>query len=225
MTTSTELAVEHWNRTPLLLSEDERYCRYPWLYEAAEFAGHAGEDVLEVGCGTGCDLLQFAKHGARAVGVDVTPEHARLARERVGEKAQVLLADAAAMPFPDESFDYVYSHGVLHHMDDPRAAVREIFRVLRPSGCFNVMLYARWSLTTLGRVVKYRRHWKDGIENSSDPVTIRLYTGRGLRMLFRPASIQITKYECRQVPFLQGLLGWFIVARGERPAAKNIADL
>jgi len=58
------LAQQHWNETPLYLDESERYSMYPWLYEAAEFRNHAGERVLEIGCATGCDLLQFVKHGA-----------------------------------------------------------------------------------------------------------------------------------------------------------------
>src|SRR3989442_3882126 len=82
--TAQELAIEHWNNTPLFLAEEERYSIYPWLYEVAEFRKHRGHSVLEVGCGTGCDLLQFAKHGAHAFGIDVTPDHIRLARQRLG---------------------------------------------------------------------------------------------------------------------------------------------
>src|SRR5258708_18138587 len=57
---SAQLAVDHWNRTPLFCSEEERYSVYTWLYEAAEFRHHRGERVLEIGCGAGCDLLQVA---------------------------------------------------------------------------------------------------------------------------------------------------------------------
>src|SRR5215471_2811604 len=80
---SAGLARAHWNERPLFLSQEERYRIYPWLYEAAEFCHHRGERVLEVGCGTGVDLLQFARNGAIATGVDITDEHLRLARERV----------------------------------------------------------------------------------------------------------------------------------------------
>src|SRR2546422_6109829 len=127
MSTVSLLAQRHWNETPLYLEESQRYAEYPWLYEAAEFRNHAGERVLEIGCGTGCDLLQFAKHGAVATGIDITPEHLRLARERVGNLAHVLPGDGAKIPFPGGSFDYVYSHGVLHHLDQPRRMVDEIF--------------------------------------------------------------------------------------------------
>jgi len=217
ITSSSKLAIEHWNKTPLLISEEERYSTYPWLYEVAEFARHIGERVLEVGCGTGCDLLQFAKNGAYATGIDVTPEHVRLARQRMGQLADVREADATKLPFADGSFDYVYSHGVLHHIEDPRRVVDEIFRVLRAGGRFNVHVYALWSHFTLSRILKYGRNWKLWFENSRDPVHVDLYTGRVLRRLFKPAMITVQKYECRPAPFLAKVLGFFIVVKGQRP--------
>ncbi len=126
MKSAAELAQDHWNATPLFLTEDLRYKVYPWLYEAAEFKQHRGQKILEIGCGTGSDLLQFAKNGAIATGVDVTERHLDLARERVQGSADVLRADATSLPFPDANFDYVYSHGVIHHSDHPDLIAREI---------------------------------------------------------------------------------------------------
>jgi SAM-dependent methyltransferase len=217
MTTSQQLAIDHWNRTPLWLPEEERYGYYPWLPEAAEFARHSGERVLEVGCGTGCDLLQFARNGARAVGLDVTPEHLRLAQQRVGNAAQLVPGSATAIPFPDGHFDYVYSHGVLHHIDQPRRAVEEIFRVLRPGGRFNIHVYSRWSYVPPVLFLKHGFAWKSWIENSRDPVTIDLYTARSLRALFAPAKITVRKYECSYIPALAPWIGWFLRATGTRP--------
>jgi SAM-dependent methyltransferase len=214
---AAQLAQEHWNATPLLLSEELRYSVYPWLYEAAEFQHHRDERVLEIGCGTGCDLLQFARHGAHASGIDITPEHLRLARERVRELAEVRQGDATAIPFPADSFDYVYSHGVLHHLDQPRRMVEEIFRVLRPGGRFNIHVYAFWSCAHLLGRLKYGTEWKRHIENSRDPVHIDLYTGRKLQSLFPESKIAIEKYECRHLPWLQGIAGWFLVAKGFKP--------
>ncbi len=213
-TPAAELSVAHWNRTPLYLSEEERYAIYPWLYEAAEFREHRGERVLEIGCGTGCDLLQFAKHGAVATGVDITREHIGLARKRVGRLAHVLFADATQLPFDTASFDYVYSHGVLHHLDQPRHMVEEIFRVLRPGGRFNVHVYANWSYSRFALMLKHGRRWKLWIENSRDPVHIALYSGEQLRRLFTPAKISLEKYEFKYAPVLQRWLGWFLVAKG-----------
>ena len=218
---SSKLAIEHWNKSPLFISEEERYSMYPWLYQAAEFKEHAGERVLEIGCGTGSDLLQFAKHGAHATGIDITPEHLRLAQERVGQLAEVREAEATSLPFPDESFDYVYSHGVLHHIENPRRVVDEIFRVLKPGGRFNIHVYAKWSYFTLSRLLKHGRNWRLWFENSRDPVHIDFYTGRDLRELFSPADLTIEKYEFRRAPFLAGWFGFFLVAKGTRPPTTN----
>jgi ubiquinone/menaquinone biosynthesis C-methylase UbiE len=215
MPDAAELAQAHWNETPLFLTEEERYSTYPWLYEVAEFGKHRGEKVLEVGCGTGSDLLQFAKHGALATGVDLTTKHVELARRRVGDLAVVHEADARHLPFADASFDYVYSHGVLHHSDDPKAIVGEMFRVLRPGGRINVHVYALWSHITLLGILRYGGKWKRHIENSEAPVHIDLYTGRKLRRLFG-SQISIEKYECRPFQFLSRWFGWFLVVKGQK---------
>ena len=223
MVTTTQImasslsAIEHWNRTPLFISAEERYSTYPWLYEAAEFKRHAGERVLEIGCGTGCDLLQFAMHGAQAVGVDITSEHLRLAIQRVGQMAEVQQAEAVDLPFPDQSFDYVYSHGVLHHIEEPRRVVEEIFRVLRPGGRFNVQVYARWSYFTLLRILQHGRDRKLWIENSRDPVHIDFYTARKLRHLFTPARLEIEKFHCGPLQALAPVAGFYLVAKGSKP--------
>jgi SAM-dependent methyltransferase len=216
MPNAAELAQRHWNEKPLYLEESERYLAYPWLYEAAEFRNHSGERVLEIGCGAGCDLLQFAKHGAIAAGIDITPEHIRLARERIGDLGEVLHGDGKNIPFPDESFDYVYSHGVLHHIDQPRRMVEEIFRVLRPGGRFNVHVYARWSYWPPLLMLKHGWNWKLWIENSREPVHIDLYDGRRLRRLFAPRRISVEKFEFKYMRALERWLGWFLVAKGEK---------
>ena len=216
-TSATDLAVQHWDATPLYVSEEERYGIYPWLCEAAEFHHHQGDRVLEVGCGTGCDLLQFAKHGALATGVDITPRHLELARQRVGSLATVVHGDARNLPFRDASFDYVYSHGVLHHSDHPREIVEEIFRVLRPGGRFNVHVYALISYDALWLLLRHGKDWRVWVENSRDPVHIDLHTGKSLRRLFVPAQLTIRKYQCNPWEGLSPLFGWFLVAKGQKP--------
>lgn len=214
---AADLAVTHWNTTPLYVSEEERYSIFPWLYEAAEFRHHRGERVLEIGCGTGCDLLQFALHGAHAIGVDITPRHLELAQRRVSSLATVLQADGRNLPFPDGSFDYIYSHGVLHHTDEPRRVIQEIFRVLRPGGRFNVHVYALFSYFVLWRSLRHGSEFKLWLENSRDPVHIDLNTARSLRKLFAPAKLTIVKHHCKPWEFLAPLFGWFLMAKGEKP--------
>lgn len=218
MPDAAQLAQDHWNETPLFLTEQERYSTYPWLYQAAEFREHAGERVLEVGCGTGSDLLQFAKHGAIATGVDLTARHLELASRRVGHLASVQRADMRALPFADNSFDYVYSHGVLMCSDEPERVVREIYRVLRPGGRLNVHVYAFWSYFTLWRFLRYGRDFKLHFENSTAPVHVDLYTARKLRRLFGP-QIQIEKHQCKPFEALAPLFGWFLVVKDQKSRA------
>src|SRR5258708_8362827 len=78
------LAQAHWNNAPLYFSEEQRYSDYPWLCEAAEFRHHAGERVLEIGCGSVCDLLQLARNGSIATAVDITRTHLLMARGEAG---------------------------------------------------------------------------------------------------------------------------------------------
>jgi len=96
----------------------------------------------------GTDGLQFARAGAIYTGVDLTEAAIELARKNfqtAGEPGEFRVADAEKLDFADESFDIVYSHGVLHHTPDIQSAVREIHRVLKTDGRAVVMLYHRGS--------------------------------------------------------------------------------
>ena len=128
--------------------EAHRYAKEWHIPEAADFAGARGLRVLEIGCGLGTDGAQFAKAGADYTGVDLTDAAVELATkhfELLGLRGDFRTADAENLDFADESFDLVYSHGVLHHTPDTALAVREIHRVLKPNGRAMVMLYHRGS--------------------------------------------------------------------------------
>ncbi|HEX8096537.1 MAG TPA: class I SAM-dependent methyltransferase [Pyrinomonadaceae bacterium] len=125
---------------------EHRYSTEWHIPAAADFAGARGLRVLEIGCGLGTDGAEFARAGADYTGVDLTDAAVGLARrnfELSGLKGTFRTADAEGLDFPDESFDLVYSHGVLHHTPDAEAAVREARRVLRVGGRAVVMLYHR----------------------------------------------------------------------------------
>jgi ubiquinone/menaquinone biosynthesis C-methylase UbiE len=113
------------------------------------FAGLGGKDVLEVGCGSGIAVQLFAEAGANVTAVDLTPWAVATTRARVeafGLEATVLEADAERLPFEDESYDLVFSWGVIHHTTDMEAALSELVRVCRPGGRLVIMLYHRRSI-------------------------------------------------------------------------------
>jgi len=121
----------------------------------------AGKQVLEIGLGQGADAEQLIRRGARWSGVDLTAESiarvaTRLALRNLPHE-QLRQGSVLDLPFPDDSFDMVFSHGVLHHVPDIQQAQKEIHRVLRPGGELVVMMYARWSLNYLVSIAVVRR--------------------------------------------------------------------
>ena len=127
-----------------------RYALEPHIPEFAQFAETRGLKVLEVGVGMGADYLEWLKAGAHATGVDVSPvslERARRRCELAGCRADLRVANAEHLPFPDNFFDVVYSYGVMHHSPDTAQCLREACRVLRPGGQARIMLYQHPSLT------------------------------------------------------------------------------
>jgi ubiquinone/menaquinone biosynthesis C-methylase UbiE len=130
--------------------ERYRYKEYaPWMPNVMEFGRFPGAKLLEIGCGMGTDLLQFARGGAHCIGLDLTPRSIEITRHRFalyGASGVFLISDGERLPFASESLDVVYSNGVLHHTPDTGGAISEIHRVLRKGGTAKVMLYHRNSL-------------------------------------------------------------------------------
>lgn len=106
--------------------------------------------VLEIGLGQGAESEQLIRRGARWSGLDLTRESVERVRARLSVRGlphdALKQGSALAIPYEDDSFDHVFSHGVLHHIPDIRTAQAEIHRVLRPGGTLVAMLYARNSL-------------------------------------------------------------------------------
>jgi SAM-dependent methyltransferase len=126
----------------------ERYRLEPYIPDFAGFESASGLDVLEIGVGLGADHQRFAESGARLHGIDLTEravEHSGRRLALFGLSSNLQVADCETLPFADDSFDLVYSWGVIHHSPDTPKAAREILRVLRPGGRFAVMIYHRYS--------------------------------------------------------------------------------
>jgi ubiquinone/menaquinone biosynthesis C-methylase UbiE len=205
-----------------------------WMIETLKYKDSAGLRVLDVGCGQGTDLYRYARAGAEATGIDLTPRHVELAREHLaamGLDAEVVQGDAEHLPFADASFDRVSSNGVLHHTPDMPAALREIRRVLKPGGTATIIVYHRDSLffwvskvLRLGILRRRLLHenmtdiLSDGVERSSIGARplVRVYSRRQLRRMMHAAGfghvrivIRHDAWElARLMPrFLRGLTG------------------
>lgn len=163
---------DFWNRAScgedqLLPSEEregydaqraERYRLEPYIPGFAGFADAVGRRTLEIGVGLGADHQSFAEGGADLHGIDLTPraiEHTERRLALFGLKSRLAVGDAENLPFPDESFDLVYSWGVLHHSPDTPKAFREVQRVLRTGGTARIMIYSKWSLVGLMLWLRY----------------------------------------------------------------------
>jgi ubiquinone/menaquinone biosynthesis C-methylase UbiE len=155
------------------LVEAHRYTKEWHIPIAADFESARGLKVLEIGCGLGTDGAQFAQAGADYTGVDLTEAAVDLARKRFEMfdlPGKFQTADAEQLEFADETFDIVYSHGVLHHTPEPKKAIREIHRVLRTGGRAVVMLYHRDSynyrinISMLRRAGAHLLKWNSGVK-------------------------------------------------------------
>ena len=121
----------------------------------------ADKKLLEIGLGEGAESERLIRQGARWSGVDLTAEAVERVRTRLTLRElpyeKLRQGSVLDLPFADDSFDTVFSHGVLHHVPQIKQAQSEIHRVLRPGGELVIMMYARWSLNYLVSIGVIRR--------------------------------------------------------------------
>ena len=159
------------------------------LLRLVAFDGYRGRSVLEVGCGAAIDLARFAKGGAEVTGVDLSPAAIELARANFSQQrlhGRFEVADGEHLPFPDNSFDLVYAHGVVQYTADPQRLVDECRRVLKPGGEAVFQVYNRISwLNALSKLMKV------GLEHDDAPVLLKFSAGEFRRLLgsFREVKI------------------------------------
>lgn len=167
-----------------------------------DFDRLAGTDVLEVGCGSGIAVQLFAEAGAEVTAVDLTPWAVATTRSRMeafGLQATVLEADAERLPFDDESFDLVFSWGVIHHTTDMDAALSELVRVCRRRGDLVLMLYHRRSVffvvyRALARFLPLARrlgfHFEGARAGERDGLIARHFTRAEVEAMLRARGLE-----------------------------------
>ncbi|HEY1910771.1 MAG TPA: methyltransferase domain-containing protein [Vicinamibacterales bacterium] len=141
------------------------------LLRLVDFDGYRGKSVLEVGCGAAVDLARFARGGAIATGVDLSASAIDLARANFAQQGLdgcFEVADGEHLPFADNSFDFVYAHGVVQYTPGPQRLVDECRRVLKPGGQALFQVYNRVSwLNALSKLMKV------GLEHDDAPVLLK----------------------------------------------------
>lgn len=216
--------------------EEHRYAVEPYIHSIAQFSRHHGKKLLEVGVGAGTDHLQWARAGAECFGVDLTEAAIATTKTRFdlyGFKSNLQRVDAEVLPYSDETFDIVYSWGVIHHSEKPEAIISEINRVLKPGGLFIGMLYGRHSPLVFKFWVKYAlfagKPWlsfADVIWNRMESVGTKSYTVPELQKMFSGFQATemiptITKYDTDHWPqwlskFFPNSWGWYIGVRARK---------
>jgi ubiquinone/menaquinone biosynthesis C-methylase UbiE len=174
--------------------------RYPEqvpFSEVLDYAALHGRAVLEIGCGAGGQAEVFARQGAAVTAIDITDQAVHLTRRRFdleGLPGSIQRGDAERLAFAGDSFDLVWSWGVIHHTADIARAVAEIHRVLRPGARAKVMVYHRHSLRNwihgglshgLLRGKLWRMSYDDVLKSVTDGYIARQMTKAEARALFR----------------------------------------
>jgi ubiquinone/menaquinone biosynthesis C-methylase UbiE len=204
---TVETVAEYWNRRPCNIRhstapvgtreyfddvEARKYFVEPHIPGFADFPHWRGKRVLEIGCGLGTDATNFARAGADYTGVELSEVSLGLARQRFelfGLAGNFALCNAEELTayVPEDSFDLVYSFGVIHHTPHPDRVLAQARRVIRADGEFRLMLYASNS-------------WKDAMieagldqpeAQSGCPIAFT-YTQDEVRTLLRKAGFEAT---------------------------------
>lgn len=181
--------------------ERYRYSSHPWIQDNINSFDIKNKKILEIGYGMGTDHLAMARMGGIMHGIDLTPNNRVLTKKRLeiyGYNSELTIGDAENLPYRDNSFDFVYSFGVVHHSPDTGRIISEIHRVLKPGGKCWVTVYNRKSIFFLWSVymvdwimrgAKKRETLKQRISrieypNNNPNLVIRLYSRPEFMNLF-----------------------------------------
>lgn len=176
--------------------------------------------ILDVGCGTGANLLMLSKYGD-AEGVDISEDALAFCRERGLEK--VKHGAAEELPYEDGTFDLVTALDVVEHLDDDVASLREMRRVLRPDG--RVLLFVPTFMFLWGLqddVSNHRRRYRlpelhRVLERAGFEVERSTYANITffapillIRQLMRVTGLKAETENNINVPALNGVFAWFL---------------
>ncbi len=166
--------------------------KFPWIMERIdrEAALLKGKHLLEIGCGMGYDSLEFLKRGVRVTATDLTPNAVAMTIrhfEVEGVQAEAVhTANALDLPFDDNSFDAVWSNGVLHATGNTERAIQEARRVTKPGGRIMISHFYRkpsW-MYLMHHVGRENIEYKE-----EDPPVNTFYTEAEILAMFKGCDI------------------------------------
>jgi 2-polyprenyl-3-methyl-5-hydroxy-6-metoxy-1,4-benzoquinol methylase len=214
---------DHWERSPIFDYEitQEKFSREyyeriddicikdnnPFNLHQFHFDQVKGKRVLDVGCGAGFLVRQYARNDAIMFGIDFTDISVRRSSQSLkvyGLPGHIMQANAEELPFKDNSFDFVTSWGVLHHLPSTEKGISEVLRVLKPGGLAIISLYYRNILLkpfffpflkVLMKVLLKAPKERDGLQHAKTPEEfVRMYDGAG-----NPIGRVYTKSDIRDL--------------------------
>jgi ubiquinone/menaquinone biosynthesis C-methylase UbiE len=202
-----------------------------WIPRLLEFKKHAGETLLGLGQGLGTDWLQYARFGASVIVCSSSAEQLVLARrnfELRGLSGRFVHASPSGLPLESASIDVVSMSQLLHDVSDPRPALAEVYRVLKPGGKVLALAPARFDIDFWFRCCfPLQRLFKR--KTTPAAAELRRFTRRELRRLFgqfgehRIHKRQLRRSEIphvwRWVPssLLERLMGRVLVLKAFKP--------
>lgn len=149
--------------------EARKYFVEPHIPAFAQFERWSGKKILEIGCGIGTDTICFARAGAQVAAVDLSEASLEVAKARAevfGLADQIRFYQANAEQLSDvvpvETYDLVYSFGVIHHTPEPRDVIEEIAKYMGNDSVLKIMVYHRYSWKVLWVLLKFGKgaFWK-----------------------------------------------------------------
>lgn len=181
-------------------SPDENIRAFGSLLDRLEGRCRDGR-LLDVGCGIGIFLSLARTRGWEVRGVELSPFAAREARERLG--LPVVTGTLREAAYPDASFDVITLLDVFEHVPDPRAELRELFRVLRPSGI--LLLDTPNANALLRRVADRIYRWSGGglaypVRKLYHQFHLFYYSEPVLRRVLGEAGFRVESVEGRPIP-------------------------
>jgi SAM-dependent methyltransferase len=218
----------HWNR---YWEEDYRRValRLP-TYEknlvesAAKLLPLQGKKLLEVGCGSGRNSLEFIRRGAKVFVADYSRPALKLVQEDAAAQSlplHVLEAEASSLPFPENTFDLIYHSGFLEHFKNPVQVLKEQVRLLKSGGHLLVDVPQKFTIYTLKKHFQmWRGRWYAGWETEYSPGELRdVVEESGLKLIYMyPRGIALSFGWTARSVFLK--LGKFLRPQPTSPEVK-----